>query len=253
MTNKLVFSLLIGFTLIAQESKNPAMDGFNTSGSDKKAIEIADKVMEAMGGRKNWDMTRYVCWKFFGRRLHIWDKWTGDHRFETDDLLVLMNLNSKKGKAWKAGEALSGKELEDQLYKTESAWINDSYWLFMPYKLKDSGLTLKYIGEGKMENGEAADILQLTFKGVGRTPENKYQVFVNKLNNMVEQWSYYANASDDKPKFTTPWANWQTYNNIKLSDNRGKNSHSDVHVFQDLPESVFKSPDPIDLSALMKN
>ena len=250
---KIIVITIMLSSIIAQESKNPAMPDFNTADSDEKAIAIADQVMEAMGGRENWDMTRYICWKFFGKRLHIWDKWTGDHRFESGDLLVLMNLNSKTGRAWKSGVELTGKELEDQLYKCESAWINDSYWLFMPYKLKDSGLTLKYIAEGKMENGADADILQLTFKNVGRTPQNKYHVFVNKENHMVEQWSYFKNATDPKPQFTTPWANWQVYNTIKLSDNRGKNSHSDVHVFKTLPESVFKNPNPIDLSDLMKD
>jgi len=34
---------------------NPAADGFNESGSDAKAIAIADEVMKAMGGRMAWD------------------------------------------------------------------------------------------------------------------------------------------------------------------------------------------------------
>ena len=47
---------------------NPAAEGFNLEASDEKAIALADEVMEAMGGRKNWDATRYIRWNFFGRR-----------------------------------------------------------------------------------------------------------------------------------------------------------------------------------------
>ncbi len=33
-------------------------------------------------------------------RLHVWDKWTGDIRFEQGDLTVLMNIHSKEGRAF---------------------------------------------------------------------------------------------------------------------------------------------------------
>ena len=96
--------------LFAQNNANPALPGFDSEGSDAKAIEIADKVMAAMGGRENWDNTRYVTWKFFGRRLHVWDKWTGNIRFENGDMVVLMNLNSKEGRAWESGEEITREE-----------------------------------------------------------------------------------------------------------------------------------------------
>ena len=59
---------------------NPPAEGFNQSESDAKAIEIADAVMEKMGGWENWNQTRYITWRFFGRRMHVWDKWTGNLR-----------------------------------------------------------------------------------------------------------------------------------------------------------------------------
>ena len=75
---------------------NPALPGFDEAGSDPRAIEIADAVMERLGGRANWDATRYLTWRFFGKRLHVWDKWTGDLRFEQGDLVVLMNIHSRE-------------------------------------------------------------------------------------------------------------------------------------------------------------
>ena len=37
--------------------------------SDPKAIEIANKVMAAMGGEKAWNDTRHITWNFFGVRM----------------------------------------------------------------------------------------------------------------------------------------------------------------------------------------
>jgi len=237
-------------------AENPPAPGFDLEGSDARAVEIADQVMEAMGGRAAWDATRYVSWKFFGRRTHFWDKHTGDIRVEgagRDDgkpYLILMNLHSMRGRAWRDGVEVSGDELAELLDLGEAAWINDSYWMFMPYKLKDSGVTLEYLGAGTMEDGREAEVLELTFRDVGRTPENKYHVYVSTETGLVEQWDYYAAFSDEEPGFRVPWHNWQRYGEILLSDNRGDRAHTDIRVFDELPASVFDSPAPVDLPVL---
>ncbi len=132
----------------------------------------------------------------------------------------------------------------------EAAWINDSYWMFMPFKLKDSGVTLKSLGAGRMTDGRQAQVLQLTFHEVGRTPENKYHVYVADDSGLVEQWDYYASASDPEPRFQIPWHNWQRYGAILLSDDRGENGHTQLGVFDSLPPSAYTSPSPIDWSDL---
>ncbi len=256
-TEKMVVQLIgcllfiLSFNALAQHpaEQNPPAPGFVVHGSDPRAIEIADEVMQALGGRENWDNTRYIQWRFFGKRLHIWDKWTGNLRFEYGDLLVLMNLNTREGNAWKSGEKITQPDsLKKALKYAYEAWINDSYWIFMPYKLKDNGVTLKYAGEGKTTDGRAADILQLTFKNVGVTPENKYLVYVDKESRLVTQWSFFSNASDREPRFTTPWKNWKRYGKILLSDDRGKRKHTDIAVFDTLPAPVFTSPAPVQLA-----
>jgi len=239
-------------------ASNPPAEGFDAVGSDPEAVEIADRIMVNLGGRQAWDETRYLTWNFFGRRRHVWDKQTGDLRIEGVDreterpYLVLMNLHSKQGQAWKEGARVTDpQELATMLENGESAWINDSYWMFMPYKLKDSGLTLTYVGKEPMQDGRPAEVLQLTFEAVGRTPQNKYRVYVSEDSGLVEQWDFYSDAADDEPRFSTPWHNWQRYGRILLSDNRGDNGHTDIAVLDDLPPEVLTSPEPIDWQALI--
>lgn len=251
-----LFVLCLVAVATGAAADNPPAPGFDASGSDARAVEIADRVMEALGGREAWDATRFVTWKFFGRRTHFWDKHTGDIRIEgvgredNKPFLILMNLGSLEGRAWRDGVEVSGEELAELLDFGEAAWINDSYWMFMPYKLKDTGVTLTYVGEGTMEDGRDADVLQLTFRDVGRTPENRYHVYVSKESGLVEQWDFYREFTDEEPNFRIPWHNWQRHGEILLSDDRGDSGHTDIAVFDRLPETVFTSPEPVDLAAL---
>ncbi len=245
---------LLGAAAFAPGAGNSPADGFDSAGSDPEAIEIADAVMKKMGGRGNWDRTRYLTWRFFGRRLHVWDRWTGDVRFEEADRITLMNVHSRTGRVWKASvEVTEPDSLKKYLNKGYRAWINDSYWLVMPYKLKDSGVTLTYAGETKMESGRDAYVLTLTFEDVGVTPQNKYDVFVDKERMLVEQWAFYRNASDEKPRFVGPWTGWEPHGRILLSAGRGTRAHTDVAVFDDLPRAVFENPHPVDMMAFDKS
>lgn len=247
----LLFSMTVASSaLIAQDAENSASPEFDTAGSDPAAIKIADETIAAIGGLDNWNNTRHIAWKFFGRRAHVWDKWTGDYRMAAKDLLVLMNINNGEGKAWKNGVAVEHPDsLAKSLEYARNVWINDGYWLFMPFKLKDGGVTLKMAEPDTMIGGKQADVLELTFKEVGRTPQNKYLVYVDKETRLVGQWDYYTNADDSEPRVRTPWNNWTQFGNIMLSDNRGRGSHSDIAVFEELPAKVYSDSAAVDLPA----
>ena len=223
------------------EYNNPPAEGFNQEGSDLLATLLADKTMLAMGGRKAWDNTRYIKWNFFGRRNHTWDKWTGYVRIEapSDDLTILMNVNSKEGKVMKAGQEISPESLDIYLQRGYEMWVNDSYWLVMPFKLKDTGVTLKYLREDTTQTGDAADVLSLSFEDVGVTPENVYEVWVDTDSKLVTQWAYYSDSSTLEPRFITPWADYQKYGEILLSGDRGQYKLSDIEVLESVPEGTF--------------
>jgi hypothetical protein len=256
--NSLAHFLLVLFAAIAFFSvmacnSNPqkaAAPPFDLAGSDAKAVALADSVMAACGGRENWDNTRIVTWDWFGKRLNVWNKWTGDIRVESKRSVVLMNLNTMKGRAWKDGHEITEPDkLQRAIEYGYEAWANDSYWMFLPFKLKDGGVTLKYLGEDTTAEGQKAYVLSLTFNKVGLTPNNKHHVYIDKESKLLVQWAYYMNAEDPEPNFVVPWKNYQKYGNILLADDRGQGArkkHLGLDVFDELPASVFNSPDPID-------
>lgn len=250
---KIIVILTLFILAVGALSQSLDNDEVKSNASDTNAVEIANQVIQALGGIENWDNTRYICWNHFGRRFHIWDKWKGNLRFEENDLVALFNLNSRIGRAWQNGTEITDPDsLAKKLEYAYAAWINDSYWMFMPYKLKDPGVTLAYKGEGATLEGDSADILQLTFQNVGLTPQNKYHVYVDKKSHLVLQWDYFEYADNEKPTIQGPWKNWKRYGNILLSDDRGNRNMTDIAVFDKLPEEVFTDPKPINMSQLIK-
>ncbi len=225
------------------QSENAAAEGFNVDYSDPAAIELADSVMKAQGGRKAWDETRFISWNFFGRRNLVWDKEQARVRIESlpDSTIYLLDMKTGTGRVRIKGiELTEADTLNTMLKRAERIWINDSYWLVMPFKLKDSGVTLKYLGEDTLVTGGFCNVLQLTFENVGTTPENKYKVFVDRKDNLVKQWAYFEKASQDTASAIWPFDNYKRYGKILLSADRSDGrGPKDVRVDQSLPETLF--------------
>lgn len=212
-----------------------------TSQNNDKALLIAKKVVDAMGGQDNYNNTRFIQWDFGNRKLY-WDKWTGDVRVEYPEksLVVLVNINTGNGKAYENETLVEDeKKTKKLLNQGKRWWINDSYWLVMPWKLQDPGVSLKYIKEVVRPDGKKADVLQLTFKSVGATPNNKYWVYVDQEDHLIKRWDFFKSFNDTKPKLSTPWDNYQKVGNILWSFNRSKFGPKHVVVKQEFNPKRF--------------
>ena len=246
-----VLSLAIAAALVAGAGTGARAE---TAASDPKAVAIADKVMTALGGQKAWKGARFLRFDFavdregkaLFSRSHTWDKWNGRYRLESttkkgDPLVVLMNLNTKDGDAWLKGKKLEGKEEKKQLDEAFGAWTNDTYWLLMPYKLRDPGVNLALAGEAK-EDGKTWDKLLLSFDNVGLTPKDRYWVYVNRGSGLVDRWDFVLKG-EKKPPSTFTWEGWKAYGKIKLPNDHvnAKDKVRIHHPVLDAPASVADS------------
>src|SRR5262245_34814479 len=227
--------------------------------SDPKAAAVADRVLEALGGADAWNNTHYLRFDFavdregktLVRRAHTWDKWTGRYRLEAttkegDPYVVLLNVNTRDGDAWLKGRKLEGDEEKKYLEQAYGIWVNDTYWLLMPYKMKDPGVTLAMAGEAK-KDGDTWDKVRLTFDDVGLTPKDKYWAYLNRKTGLVDRWDYVLKG-EDKPPTSFTWKNWQKHGKVMLADDRVNMSDSTRIYFPVLEtpatveESVFTKP-----------
>jgi hypothetical protein len=226
--------------------------------SDPKAAALADKVLQSLGGAEAWNNTHYLRFDFavdkggktVVRRAHTWDKWTGQYRLEStskegEPSVVLMNVNTKEGSAFLKGKKLEGKEAKKALEQAYGTWVNDSYWLLMPYKMKDPGVILALDGEDK-KGEDAWDKVRLTFDNVGLTPKDKYWAYVNRKTGLVDRWDFVLKG-EKKPPSTFTWKTWKTYGKIQLADDRVSPDGTRIYfpvleVPKSVPAAVFTTP-----------
>lgn len=226
------------------------------SEQDEPAAVLAKKYMESIG-IEAWKQVAAIRFNFQVERegsppravKHLWDRKNGRDHVEgsTRDgnhMVVWVNLRTRKdGTAWQDGKKLEGEEKTKALDWAYGRWVNDTYWLIMPFKLLDPGVTLKH--EGSSGNTE---ILHLSFQNVGLTPGDQYWAYMNPETGRMEQWVYLLQG--EKEKVTWSWQEWKNYGEVQLSSRKvNANGETAIHF---TPLQILDSADPTYFSDEMK-
>jgi len=192
---------------------------------DPSAAAIASRMQETMGGesfatarvlRFAWAVEREG--KVVSTREHTWDRWTGNYRIEAIDRnsgepwLAIFNVDSRQGRVWLGGVELRDEDLADHLERAYGAYINDTYWLLMPWKWLEPGVQLRYIGTERV--GEAlCDVVELEFEDVGLTSNDRYRGYVDRESGLMVRWGYVLQDEAGDPGDGEPtmwdWTDWR--------------------------------------------
>ncbi|WP_420448831.1 hypothetical protein [Candidatus Palauibacter sp.] len=206
---------------------------------DTAAMHAA-RLAESLGGRDAWDRTRYLSFRWIverdgqivANREHSWDRYDGRYRiaYEADGAshLLLFNLNEiephpeldkvPSGRAWVGGEELTGAARDSVLRRGYGAFINDTYWAIMPYKWEDPGVHLAYEGTRTLSDGEAYDVVRLSFdQGLGVT-EDQYWGFLDESGRMLA-WQYHLGRAE-APGEVIWWSDWRPVGDIQFAMTR---------------------------------
>ena len=209
-----------------------------SAAKDPKAVEVAERSMTAMGGQERFAAARLLRFDFTpvrdgkvtGSYQHWWDRHRGAYRLEGVSregvpYRVLFDVNTKQGRAWLGARELAGEELTKQIEGGYGRFINDTYWLLMPWKWLDPGVNLAYEGK-KTVDGHEYDVVTLSFEsGVGLTSNDRYWAFVSTKTNLIERWEYVLETEEGAPGSGKPtpwtWEGWkETAAGVKLSTDR---------------------------------
>lgn len=203
------------------------------SSSDDRAQAVVDEMMTAMGGQKAWEGTRYLRFDWVVERAgkqvanvrHLWDRYQGRYRVEWETrqgakLAALFNVNTRTGRVWVNGEPARDEDEQKYLDQAYGRFINDSYWLLMPWKLKDPGVKVAYAGQKKID-GQSYDLLHVSFESVGLTPGDHYWAYVNRRTHLMDRWAYFLQDFEGKPALEKAtawdWREWQTVGGLRLA------------------------------------
>lgn len=223
----------------AGATTQPATPAFDPSKSDEMAVRLAKQTIESMGGQQAWDDVKYISFQFFNNgRRHVWDKQRNRIRAEDPRHVAIIDYGTGERKLWIDGKPEPDPNVQR---RAEYLWSFDSYWLFMPYKLLDPGVRLKYLGPRALADGAAASAIEVTFdEGTGLTPNNRFVVLIADDSGLVEQWEHYRAATDEEPRRKAIWSGWKRFGDIMLSTERGNSSFSEIVLHDTMPEWVFE-------------
>jgi len=222
---------------------------------------VQTRMLDAMGGKSGWEKARYFEFDFGGirngqpagtARRHHWDRFTGDYslRFAqgTDTAYVVTNVNVAplKGRAWINGREITGPRVDTLLTSAYARFINDSYWLLMPYKWSDPGVHTHYVGKQTDDKGVEWEVVKLTFDQVGLTPQNEYLAYINPRTGLMERWYHFPRAGAQPAIYD--WKNWQQFGPIRLAtekptlDGASMIRFDNVRVETKVPKNAFAPP-----------
>ena len=122
-----------------------------------EAEQLADEMLAAIN-KEGYDSLEYIEFTFRASHHFQWDKVENKVRVKWEDQDVYLDLNRSVN---------SLNLLELQAYKY---FINDSFWLVAPYKVKDAGVTLATVDLGNA----AQRGLLVTYSSGGLTPGDSY-------------------------------------------------------------------------------
>jgi len=233
--NRNLLSLAVVWATLSVLTFNTVLEARPPEGGDSRATEVATRMMAAMGGEAAWRSTRLLHFDWavvrdgetIVRFEHWWDRSTGDYRLEgkTRDgaaLRVLFNVESRDGRAWLDDKELDGEAATEQLDNAYARFINDTYWLLMPWKWLDPGVVLTYEGEREAD-GRTFDVVRLEFgDGIGLTSGDRYWGWVARDSGRMERWEYLLQNETGEPGTGDPtawaWEEWiETDSGIALS------------------------------------
>lgn len=156
-------------------------------GQDKRAA-VANKLWTAIGGKENWQNARYFMFSCVGgganpfvrgERKYLWDKHTGDCRFDattTDDetLVALFNIKTGDGAVYINGTKLDNpRTAADVIAEATAEFEKDAYLLFLPAVLEGGQVTYTVAGE---KWSIPSDSPSSTSKTSGRVSRRRWKV-----------------------------------------------------------------------------
>ena len=184
-----------------------------------KMPSLAQEVWQVSGGQ-NWSKVKAIDFTFAvekeGKKVaeatHHWD--------------VTAQTDEVKWKGKDITVNLAEPATSEDAKAAYARWVNDSYWLLMPVKLRDPGVTI--VSEGTKEmDGAKRDVLHLSFGQVGLTPNDQYRLYVDPKTMLVTHWDYMPKGEEG---MSGTWSGYQKSGGLTLATDHQMNNGIRIRI-----------------------
>jgi hypothetical protein len=196
-----IVSLLALTAAAARAADEPSSEG----------QQLATDFWKASGG-ENWAKVREVRFTFVveqeGKPLfsaqHVWNVAAGTDQVKWKD---------KQGKDHQVTANLFAPPSDDEGKAAYARWVNDSYWLLAPLKIRDRGVKVE-MGGLKDLNGVTCETARLKFDNVGLTPTDQYVFYIDPKTKLPRAWDYIPQSGTG---MQATWEKFQSFGGLNLA------------------------------------
>ena len=189
---------ILPVTVAAEETTSPmppvAMDLWKASGGD------------------NWANVKEIDFSFVveqeGKQL-----FSAQHRWNVAAGTDSVKWKDKEGKDHDVTASLANPAKEGDEKTAYARWVNDSYWLLAPLKIRDKGVKVE-AGGPKDLAGTTMETVNLSFDGVGLTPTDRYVLYIDPQTKLPKAWDY---IPKDGQGMQATWEKFQDFGGLMLA------------------------------------
>ncbi|TGV03227.1 hypothetical protein [Flavivirga rizhaonensis] len=176
--------------------------------ADIKPLTIAEKIANAHGF-ENWKHVTSIHFTFNVDKdsIHFERTWTWNTK--TSDVLA---INKKDTISYNRAK------IDSTLTSVDSAFINDKYWLLVPFQLVwDKGLSISEpIKEIAPISKTEMSKITLTYSAEGGyTPGDAYDIYYGN-DYLIKEWIF-RKGNSNEPSMITTFENYKDFNGIKIA------------------------------------
>ncbi len=142
-------------------------------------------------------------------------QWTTPDSTQLD---LLLNLESNTVSGTANDTPITETQATALAADAQTRWINDTYWLLMPLKLRDPGVNLTLESPRTIDD-VTYEVLHMTFENVGLTPGDQYWVYVDPTTHHIARWDMLLQGQTTEPS-TVLWENYQKIGPLTLPTTR---------------------------------
>ncbi|WP_033960989.1 hypothetical protein [Psychroserpens jangbogonensis] len=202
-----ILCLLTILTACKSETKDQTTEA-ETASEEKKELTTAEKIAKAHGF-DNWKNVNEIKFTFNVDRgeNHFERSWTWNPKIDN------VRLVSKKDTI-----NFNRKSMDSVSMKTDRAFINDKFWMLIPFQLVwDEGTTFsEAIKEITPISKTELNKITLTYGNEGGyTPGDAYDIYYDD-DYIIKEWVF-REGNSKEPSMTTTFENHEDFNGIKIA------------------------------------
>ena len=176
-----------------------------------KLPPVAIDLWKASGG-DNWDKVKEIDFTFAveqdGKQL-----FSAQHRWSVAAGTDNVKWKDKQGKDHDTTANLANPAKEGEEKDAFARWVNDSYWLLAPLKIRDKGVKVEAGGPKDM-GGTSMETINLSFDSVGLTPTDRYVFYIDPQTKLPKAWDYIPQTGTG---MQATWEKFQDFGGLKLA------------------------------------